>query len=91
MTGETVLRDSDMQAASVGIEINPGETYAGVKRGDLIFWQGHVAICQGKREDGAEMLIHANGHTMDVASEPLPEAIQRIAYLYEDPIGVRRG
>jgi len=85
MTGQYVLRDSDMQAATLGKEIDPGKDFENVKRGDLIFWRGHVGIAQGD-----EMLIHANGHSMNVASEPLGEAIKRIAYLYENPIGVRR-
>lgn len=85
MCGNNVLRDSDMQAATLGDEIDPGENYQNIKRGDLIFWRGHVAIAQGEG-----MLIHANGHSMNVTSEPLHEAIERIAYLYEKPIGVRR-
>ena len=85
MTGARALRDSDMQAATIGQPINPGDNFDNLKRGDLIFWRGHVAICQG---DGH--MIHANAHTMSVASEPLPEAIDRIAYLYEHPIGFRR-
>jgi len=85
MCGKNVLRDSDMQAATIGEEIDPGKHFENVKRGDLIFWRGHVGIAQG---DG--MIIHANGHSMDVTSEPLMEAIERISYLYEMPIGVRR-
>lgn len=85
MCGQNMLRDSDMQAATIGAEIDPGKNFENIKRGDLIFWRGHVGIAQG---DG--MIIHANGHSMDVTSEPLMEAIERIAYLYEMPIGVRR-
>ncbi len=85
MVGKKVLRDSDMQAATIGAEIDPGENFENIKRGDLIFWRGHVGIAQGNG-----LIIHANGHSMNVASEPLAEAIDRIAYLYEKPIGVRR-
>ena len=91
MCGQNVLRDSDMQAATIGQEIDPGEDFANVERGDLIFWQGHVGICQGRGDAGEQYLLHANGHTMDVSSEPLMEAVDRIGYLYEKPIGVRRG
>ena len=86
MCGQFILRDSDMQAATFGEEIDPGRSFQNVQRGDLIFWRGHVAIAQGNG-----MILHANGHTMDVASEPLADAVERIAYLYEMPIGVRRG
>ena len=85
MTGHSVLRDSDMQAATIGQPISPGPDFADLRRGDLIFWKGHVAIVQGNGD-----VIHANGHTMTVASEPLRAAIDRIAYLYDQPIGCRR-
>lgn len=85
MCGQNVLRDSDMQAATIGTEIEAGDKFENIKRGDLIFWRGHVGIAQG---DG--LLLHANGNSMDVTSEPLLPAIERIAYLYEKPTGVRR-
>ncbi len=85
MCGQNVLRDSDMQAATIGKEIDAGEEYENIKRGDLIFWRGHIGIAQGKG-----LILHANGNSMDVTSEPLLPAIERIAYLYEKPIGVRR-
>lgn len=90
MCGRPVLRDSDMQAATIGTEIDPGIEFINIARGDLVFWRGHVAIAQGKNQEGVQMMLHANGHTMDVASEPLLDAVDRIAYLYEHPIGVRR-
>ena len=89
MCGINVLRDSDMQAASTGSQIDPGKDCRDLKRGDLVFWKGHVAICCGF-ENGEIEIIHASGHTMSVAREPLREAIERIAYLYEMPIGFRR-
>lgn len=89
MCGKQVLRDSDMQAATIGKELEPGENYQNLQRGDLVFWRGHVAVHQGTI-DGIPFIIHASGHTMNVASEPLHQAIERIAYLYEDPTGFRR-
>jgi cell wall-associated NlpC family hydrolase len=74
-----------MQAATLGDEIDPGKTYENLRRGDLVFWRGHVAIVRDENS-----LIHANGHTMNVAIEPLDEAFSRIEYLYERPIGCRR-
>lgn len=85
MAGRDVLRDSDMQAAGLGEALDPGADYAGLRRGDLVFWKGHVAIMT----DGRDM-IHANGHTMTVAREALREAIARIGYLYGTPTGFRR-
>ena len=82
MTGRTVLRDTDMQQVSIGEEIDPG---VGIERGDLVFWRGHVAIMR----DGSN-IIHASGHTMLTSFESLTEAIERIGYLYGDPIAYRR-
>jgi len=81
MTGRSVPRDSDMQAKSLGVEIERGD----LKRGDLVFWKGHVGIM----EDDAT-LLHANGHTMSVARENLDAAIERIGWLYGGPTGYRR-
>ena len=83
--GRDVLRDSDMQAATIGDPIEPGEGYSGLRRGDLVFWKGHVAIMTDDRT-----MIHANGHTMLVSREGLAEAIDRIGYLYGGPTGFRR-
>jgi cell wall-associated NlpC family hydrolase len=66
-------RDTDMQQAALGepLEIRPD--LAGLRRGDLIFWKGHL----GAMLDG-ERLIHANAHHMAVAIESLREAEARI-------------
>jgi cell wall-associated NlpC family hydrolase len=81
MCGKKVLRDTDMQSATIGSPISKAE----LKRGDLIFWKGHVALYRG---DGT--IIHANGHTMSVAIEGLDAAIERIAYLYGEPTCYKR-
>jgi cell wall-associated NlpC family hydrolase len=85
MAGIDVLRDSDMQAETIGSAIEPGDGFSRLRRGDLVFWKGHVAIMTDARN-----MIHANGHTMTVSREPLREAIDRIGYLYGGPIGFRR-
>lgn len=85
MTGLPVLRDTDMQAASIGDLIEPDEDYHNLQRGDLVFWKGHVAMMASH-----SMLLHASGHTMSVTLEPLRDAIERIAYLYGKPTAIRR-
>ncbi len=51
-----------------------------LQRGDLVFWKGHVGVMQS-----ATQLLHANAHHMQVASEPLQQAVERIK-LKEGPI-----
>lgn len=85
VSGRQVLRDSDMQQNTLGEIIEPDADYSNLKRGDLVFWKGHVAICAAPN-----MLIHASGHTMTVTMEPLHDAIKRIAYLYDLPTLIRR-
>ncbi|HWT61456.1 MAG TPA: NlpC/P60 family protein [Ochrobactrum sp.] len=85
VSGRKVLRDSDMQQNTLGEIIEPDADYSNLKRGDLVFWKGHVAICAAP-----DMLIHASGHTMTVTLEPLKDAIKRIAYLYDLPTLIRR-
>jgi cell wall-associated NlpC family hydrolase len=85
MAGRDVLRDSDMQAARLGEPVEPGSGFSGLRRGDLVFWKGHVAIMTDERT-----IIHANGHTMLVSREGLADAIDRIGYLYGAPTGFRR-
>lgn len=62
--------DSDMQMA-LGRLLAPNEA---MRRGDLIFWKGHVAQIVDR-----DRLIHANGHTMSVAYEGIKDAIARIS------------
>lgn len=77
-------RDSDMQAAFVGVEIEQGTP---AERGDLVFWKGHVGIVAGENA-----LLHANAHAMAVAREPLSSAISRIAASGGGPVtAIRRG
>ncbi|KQU64293.1 peptidase P60 [Aminobacter sp. DSM 101952] len=85
MAGRDVLRDSDMQEASLGSPVDAGADFSQLRRGDLVFWKGHVAIMTD-----AVNMIHANGHTMTVAREGLRDAIDRIGYLYGGPTGFRR-
>lgn len=85
MAGRDVLRDSDMQATGLGEPLDPGPDFAGLKRGDLVFWKGHVAVMTDIND-----MIHANGHTMLVSREGLKDAVDRIGYLYGGPTGFRR-
>jgi cell wall-associated NlpC family hydrolase len=85
LAGRTVLRDTDMQERSLGEPIDPGPAHSALRRGDLVFWKGHVAIMVDER-----MTIHANGNTMLVSREPLATALTRIAPMYGGPSSYRR-
>ena len=67
-------RDSDMQQAELGEDVPIRGDLDGLKRGDLVFWKGHVGIMV----DGF-LLLHANAHHMAVVVEPLGSAVDRIA------------
>ncbi|WP_116597888.1 C40 family peptidase [Primorskyibacter marinus] len=69
--------DSDMQAAELG----EGEAYDSYRRGDLLFWKGHVAWVADP-----QTILHANAHHMAVAFEPLTDAIARIEAQGEGPV-----
>ncbi|MBF9032995.1 NLP/P60 hydrolase [Rhodobacterales bacterium HKCCE2091] len=75
-------RDSDQQQAILGRELDRAEP---LRRGDLIFWEGHVGFMANDR-----MLLHANAHHMAVAYEPLREAAARIEEKGGGPITGRR-
>ncbi len=76
-------RDSDMQAAEIGTA-RPAVA-EGLRRGDLVFWRGHVGIMLD-----SENLLHANAHHMCVAREPLAQAALRIAAGDGGIVAVRR-
>ncbi len=81
--GVDCLRDSDMQERNVGAPIDASP--ANLRRGDLIFWQRHVAIARDK-----DTIIHANAFHMAVAIEPVADAIARIRAGGSEITGVRR-
>ena len=74
-------RDSDMQENALGHPV----ALKDARRGDLIFWKGHVAIVRDETS-----IVHANAFHMMVAVEPLAEAIARIKAAGSDVTSVRR-
>jgi cell wall-associated NlpC family hydrolase len=79
--GVACPRDTYMQEAALGTAVPASD----LKRGDLIFWKGHVAIA-----GGADTIIHANAHHMMVAIEPAQEALARIKAAGSDVTSVKR-
>jgi NlpC/P60 family/Bacterial dipeptidyl-peptidase Sh3 domain len=71
--GIAAPRDSDMLEGFCLTSVPITDDLAGLKRGDILFWKGHCGLMQD-----AQTLLHANGHHMSVASEPLRQAVDRI-------------
>jgi hypothetical protein len=80
-SGTACPRDSDMQELALGATVPLTE----LERGDLVFWEGHVAIARDRAT-----LVHANAFHMAVAFEPVREAIDRIAAAGSEITSVRR-
>lgn len=69
--GINAPRDTDMQRVALGQEVDIDGM---LKRGDIVFWKGHVGIMLDEQR-----LLHANAHHMMAAIEPVEQARARIA------------
>lgn len=84
LAGLPCPRDADQQAKAVGHALPL--SFEGLRRGDFVDWRGHTGLMLD-----ADTLIHANGHHMAVAVEPLRQAAERIAAnSYGAVTGMRR-
>lgn len=79
--GQECPGDSDLQQA-LG---KPISEKAALKRGDLLFWDGHVALCMN-----ADFMIHATAAFMAVVMENTRSAIKRITEQRGGPVIARR-
>jgi cell wall-associated NlpC family hydrolase len=77
-------RDSDMQRDGLGRLIGLAES-SPLQRGDLIFWNGHVAIARD-----AETIVHANAHHMATVIENTRDAIARIKAAGSEILAIKR-
>ncbi|MGO8737863.1 C40 family peptidase [Rhodoblastus sp.] len=71
--GVAAPRDTDMMESALGRPADVDQRLRGLRRGDLVFWRGHVGIMRDEQN-----LLHANAHTMTVASEPLNIVADRV-------------
>ena len=67
--GKAAPRDTDMMEKALGEAV----ALSDAKRGDLIFWKGHMGVMLDEAR-----LLHANAFHMAVATESLAEAVARI-------------
>ena len=72
--------DSDLQQDALGSDIS-----GPLRRGDLIFWEGHVGMMVD-----SDTLIHANAHHMATAYEPYEQAVLRIKAQGDGAVLARR-
>jgi cell wall-associated NlpC family hydrolase len=70
--------DSDLQEAMLG-RLLPAGTVP--RKGDLLFWKGHVALVAGKNR-----ILHANAHSMTTTYEDMDAAIARIIDAGDGPV-----
>jgi hypothetical protein len=77
-------RDSDKQEDGLGRALDQSEA-GKLRRGDLIFWKGHVAIVRD-----ANTIVHANAHHMATAIEGTHEAIARIKAAGHEITSIKR-
>lgn len=80
--GRQVLRDSDMQEASIGETVDADGP---LQRGDLVFWRGHVGIMVSEKT-----ILHATEYTLRVVEEPFGAMRARLAGLGLDVTSVKR-
>jgi cell wall-associated NlpC family hydrolase len=72
MAGIDAPRDSDQQREALGKTMDYHWRDHVWKRGDIVFFAGHVGIMTG-----TDHIIHANAHSMDVTVEPLADLVAR--------------
>jgi len=77
-------RDTDMQEDGLGRALGLTEAKK-LKRGDLIFWEGHVAIVRD-----ATTIVHANAHHMLTVIENARDAMARIKAAGSEVTSIRR-
>ena len=81
--GYAAPRDADMQAAELGRAIDWRKHK--LRRGDLVFWDGHVGIMTSEKD-----FLHANAFHMAVEVEPFARARKRIKDVGYEVMCVRR-
>jgi hypothetical protein len=79
--GKAAPRDTDMMEKALG----EGIAISDVRRGDLIFWKGHMGVMLDESR-----LLHANAFHMVVAIEPLLEAVARIEKIAGPVTSIKR-
>ena len=77
-------RDSDMQREMLGTPLETTEL-SSLQRGDVLFWKGHVGIMMDP-----STLLHATANAMLTITEPVEEAVRRIAERGQELLQINR-
>jgi|GEM_PF-1008144 len=72
VSGIPCPRIASAQAKEFGVEVPLSALDGGLRRGDAVFWVGHVAVMLDR-----DTAIHATEHCMGVAEEPLAAIMAR--------------
>ena len=83
--GKQAPRDSDVQAERLGAALPNLRDTSALRRGDLVFWKGHVGIMADRTR-----LLHANAHHMETVIEPMADAVERIAVAGHEILAIKR-
>ena len=78
-------RDTDMQEKALGNALALPGAIEQLRRGDLVFWKGHVAIVRDETT-----FLHASGTRMAVVTEGIAPATERIRQDSGEITSVRR-
>ncbi len=79
--GIAAPRDTDQQEVALGADV----PFLKRRRGDLVFWHGHVGIMLDEAR-----LLHANAFHMQVEIEPLEDVIARVTPVSGPVTAVKR-
>jgi Bacterial dipeptidyl-peptidase Sh3 domain/NlpC/P60 family len=82
--GHACPRDSDMQQNAMSLLLDPAAS-ENPRRGDFLFWKGHVAIARD-----ADTIIHANAFHMATVIEDRREAVARIRNAGSELAAIKR-
>lgn len=83
--GVQAPRDTDMQAALVGTVVPFDGDEAALRRGDLVFWPGHVGIWLD-----SQTFVHANATHMMTTAEPFAKVARHIREATGDVVSTVR-
>jgi hypothetical protein len=88
-TGVAAPRDTDMMEKELGVAVGAatrrGDVAPKARRGDIVFWKGHMGVMVDSTR-----LLHANAYHMSTVIEPLAEVVARIEKVAGPVTSIRR-